>query len=64
MRQQQKTTVTLSMIWIGLMMIGSRPGWIRNALGFVNGSTDGSKHIANSGGAAPSTGGGGNAGLK
>ena len=39
MKQSQKTTVTLSMLWIGLMMFASQPGWVRNALGFVTGST-------------------------
>lgn len=40
-KQQQKTTVTLSMLWIGLMMVASRPGWVRAARDFIVGVTSG-----------------------
>jgi hypothetical protein len=58
MKQGQKTTVTLAMIWIGFMMIASRPGWIRNALGFVTGSTGAAAPttVASAGGSAGSQG--------
>lgn len=59
MKQQQKTTVTLSMLWLGAMIVASQPGWIRNVLDFVKGSTTTTPTVVSHGGAAPSSGGGG-----
>ncbi len=41
MKQQQKTTVTLSMLWIGAMVLLSNTAWIRAARDFVTNSTGG-----------------------
>jgi hypothetical protein len=63
MKQSQKTTVTLSMLWLGAMIVASQPGWIRNVLGFVTGSTATTTVVTHGGAAGGSSSGGGSAAL-
>lgn len=57
MKQQQKMTVTISMLWIGAMVLLSNTAWIRAARDFVVNVTGGTSTPAQVNGPAGRQGG-------